>query len=50
MRAIVRTLTLVWTSFIVLGLMSVCITDAKIDPGTIMGLWLLDEGKGDKVK
>ena len=50
MKTVARILILVWASFIVLCLMFAGQRSAKIDPKTIMGLWLLDEGQGDKVE
>ncbi|MFQ6039233.1 MAG: LamG domain-containing protein [Candidatus Poribacteria bacterium] len=38
------------TSFIVISLMFVGLSSAKIDPRNIMGMWLFDEGKGDAAK
>ena len=43
--AITRT-TLVWVALIVLGLSLTGQSDAKIDPKTIVGIWLFDEGSG----
>jgi len=37
-------------SLIVISLIFTCLSDAKIDQGTIAALWLFDEGKGDVVK
>jgi hypothetical protein len=42
--------TLIWVSFTALSLIFAGIGDAEIDPSTILGLWLLDEGKGDRVE
>jgi len=41
---------LVVTSFIIVSLMFTGIGYAEIDPETAMGIWLLDEGKGNTVK
>jgi hypothetical protein len=43
-------LTVICISFIVVSLMFVGICDAKIDPKSIAGVWLFDEGKGDVAK
>ena len=37
------------TQICAIALMFTGVTDAKIDPGTAVGAWLLDEGSGDKV-
>lgn len=50
MRVLVAKLTLVWVSFIVLGSVFAGASDAKIDPKTVEGSWLFDEGKGKEVK
>ncbi|MBC8234520.1 LamG domain-containing protein [bacterium] len=50
MKTVVVQLNLVYISFIVMSLMLTGISDAKIDPETIVGMWLFDEGKGDTVK
>jgi len=50
MKTAVARLTLVSISLIVISLMFVGQSPAKIDPKSIVGLWLLDEGKGDTVK
>jgi len=42
-----KRLTVVCISFIVVSLMFVCISDADIDPNTIVGIWLFDEGSGN---
>ena len=43
-------LTIICISFIVVSLMFAGISDAKIDPETIVGAWLFDENKGDTAK
>ena len=43
-------LTIVCISFIVISLMLAGVSSAKIDPETIVGMWLFDEGKGDVAK
>ena len=43
-------LTIICISFIVVSLMFAGISDAKIDPKNIMGMWLLDEGSGKVTK
>lgn len=42
--------TVVVLSFIVISLMFVGQSSARIDPETCAGMWLLDEGKGDTAK
>ncbi len=42
-----RVLTLFCLSFVVLGLIFVSLSDAKIDPKTAAGIWLFDEDKGN---
>ena len=42
-----KRLTVVCISFIVVSLMLTGVSNAKIDPGTVVGMWLFDEGKGD---
>lgn len=37
-------------SFVVISLMLADVSNAKIDPKTAVGIWLFDEGKGDKAK
>ena len=43
-------LTIVCISLIIISLMFVGLSDAKIDKKNIMGIWLFDEGKGDVAK
>ena len=43
-------LTVVVISFIVISLMFVGLSYAKIDPETCTGMWLFDDGKGDRAK
>lgn len=43
-------LTLAYISFILISLMFVGISYARIDPEACVGLWLFDEGKGDTAK
>jgi len=50
MNVVVSRLTIVCVSLMVIGLMLPNIGEAKIDPQTIVGLWLFDEGKGDVAK
>ena len=45
-----KRLTVVSISFIIVSLMLTGISDAKIDPDTVVGIWLFDEGKGDIAK
>ena len=40
-------LTIVCISSIVVSLMFAGLSDAKINPESIVGIWLFDEGKGD---
>ena len=42
--------TVVVISFIFVSLMFAGISDAKIDPETVVGIWLFDEDKGDTAK
>ena len=50
MKAVKVRLALIWVNIIVFGLMLIGQSGAKIDPKTIVGLWLFDEGKGDTAK
>ena len=50
MKVLVARLSLVCVSLIIISLMLTSISDAKIDPKTIAGIWLFDEGKGDVAK
>jgi hypothetical protein len=43
-------LTLVWMSFIVFSLVFAGISDAKLDPKTVEGLWLFNDAKGKIAK
>ncbi|MBC8235903.1 hypothetical protein H8E77_40680, partial [bacterium] len=43
-------LTIIGISFLVISLMFVGLGNAKIDPDTVVGIWLFDEGKGDIAK
>jgi len=45
MKSVVIRLTIVCVSLIVISLVLPGINDAKIDPETAVGIWLLDEGK-----
>jgi hypothetical protein len=45
-----RSLMLGCVSVLVIFLFSVSVTYAKIDPNTIVGIWLLDEGSGATIK
>ena len=45
-----KRLTIICISFIIVSLMFAGISDAKIDPETIVGAWLFDENKGDTAK
>lgn len=47
MRVVVTRMTLVWISSLVIGLFFAGVSYAAIDPGTIAGLWLFDEGAGN---
>ena len=40
-------LTIICISFIIVSLMFAGQSYAQIDPETVLGIWLLDEGKGD---
>jgi len=40
-------LTVIGISFIIVSLMFVGISNAKIDPQTAVGIWLFDKGSGD---
>ena len=40
-------LTIICTSFVIVSLMCAGQSYAKVDPDTILGIWLLDEGNGD---
>lgn len=50
MRTSVRSVAVVCVSFILFGLAFSGVSRAEIDPGTIVGLWLFDEGNGDVVE
>ncbi|MBM3240709.1 LamG domain-containing protein [Candidatus Poribacteria bacterium] len=50
MKPLVARLALVCISFIVMNLMLVSISDAKIDKATIAAMWLFDEGSGKVAK
>lgn len=50
MKAVRLRLALVWVSIIVISLMFVGQSYAKIDLETCVGMWLLDEGKGDVIR
>ena len=43
-------LTIVGISFIIISLMLAGVSNAKIDPETIVGMWLFDEGSGNIAK
>lgn len=47
MKVLRERLTAIVMSFIVLSMVLTGISDAQIDPATIEGLWLLDEGEGE---
>jgi len=46
----VRGSTIIFVSLIFISLMMANIGDAKVDPDTIVGMWLFDEGSGDTTK
>lgn len=46
MKTIVARLTLICLSIIVISLLLAGQSNAKIDPKSIVGIWLFDEGKG----
>ncbi len=50
MKTVVAKLTIVCISLIVISLMFTAQGDAKIDPESIVGLWLFDEGNGNVAK
>lgn len=50
MKSISVKLFIVCVSLILVGLVLINVSDAKIDPDTLIGLWLFDEGKGDIAK
>jgi len=50
MRIFVKRVAVVCAVFIIFGLAFAGISRAEIDPGTIVGLWLFDEGDGDVVE
>ena len=50
MKTVVARLTLACVSLIVISLMFTAQGDAKIDPESIAGIWLFDEGKDDITK
>jgi hypothetical protein len=50
MKTTVARLTLVCVSIIIISLILAGISDAKIDPKTIVGAWLFDEGSGTTAK
>lgn len=47
---LVKRVAVVYVSFIFFGLIFAGVSRAKIDPGTIVGLWLFDEGAGDTIE
>jgi hypothetical protein len=50
MRNFVKRVTVIYVSFIFFSLIFAGIGRAEIDPGTIVGLWLFDEGAGDTIE
>ena len=50
MTSVVAKLTIVYVSLMVISLMFVGLSNAKIDPKSVVGMWLFDEGKGDTAK
>jgi len=50
MKAKAIRVTLIWISLVVIGLFFTGLSYAKIDPATIVGLWLFDEDEGDVVE
>ena len=50
MRTLWTRLTIVSVSLIAIGLIFVAQTNARIDPQLAVGIWLLNEGKGDATK
>ncbi len=50
MTSVVAKLTIVYVSLMVISLMFVGLSNAKIDPKSVVGIWLLDEGSGKTVK
>ena len=50
MKTVVVRLALVCVSLIFISLMFTGLSDARIDPETIVGVWLFDEGKGEVAK
>jgi hypothetical protein len=47
MKVVKTRIILIWVSLVVIGLFFAGVSYAAIDPGTIAGLWLFDEGSGD---
>jgi concanavalin A-like lectin/glucanase superfamily protein len=50
MNSTVRRPTIICASLVFICLMMANISDAKVDPDTIVGMWLFDEGNGDTIK
>ena len=50
MNIVVSRLAIACVNLIVISLMFFSISDAKIDPETVAGMWLFDEGKGKVAK
>ena len=50
MNAIGARITIVCLSLMVFGLLSTTLSEAEIDPNSIVGLWLFDEGKGNEAE
>jgi len=50
MRVAFIRLALICFGLVFIAQMSTGISHADIDPNSVMGLWLFDEGQGDKAK
>ena len=50
MNVVVSRLAIACVNLIVISLMFTSISDAKIDPETVAGMWLFDEGNGKVAK
>jgi hypothetical protein len=50
MKVTIARLNLICMSLICISLIFITISSATIDPGTIVGLWLFDDGTGDTAK
>ena len=47
MKSAIRRAVLVWATLVLASLSFTGFAHARIDPGTVVGLWLFDEDDGD---